>query len=274
LLESAARLLEPGSLGLELAMTRGDESYGVAGLLLVTGSSFRQGLARSLGYQRLWGDGERFRLVAAADGCAVHFRHPGPSRLAAAVATECAFVEVLEAVRALVEPDAVPLEVEFTHDALGDTSALADHFGVAPRFARAESRILLDSALVDRPLRAFRDLLGAALERQAARALSLLPARHSVAARVRPLLSDEAGLNRSMVEVARALRLSSRTLQRRLTREGTSFQRLHDEQRESLALDLEREGIAAKEIAYRLGFQDPSALARAKRRWGRKLRRT
>jgi len=267
LLEAAAARLGVNGLGVELALTRSDESYGAAGLLLVTGSTFRQGLARSLGYQRLWGDGERFALVPTADGCAVRFRHPGPSRVAAAVTAECALAEVLEGVRALVERDAIPLSVELAHAPLGEVEVLSDHFGVEPRFEQPENRIVLPARLVDQPMHALRELLGAALERQAARALSLLPARDSIAARVLPLLADEQGLGQSLADVASALRVSSRTLQRRLQQEGTSFDQLVDDARRAQALTLEQLGTPAKEIAFRLGFQDPSALSRARRRW-------
>jgi AraC-like DNA-binding protein len=269
LLESAAAALGANGLGLALALTRSDESYGAAGLLLVTGATFRQGLSRSLRYQRLWGDGDRFSLVPTPAGYAVRFHHPGASRLAAAIAAECAFAEVLAGVRALVDPAAVPLAVELSHAALGDSRTFAEYLGIAPRFEQSDNRIVFTAALFDRPMHAVRDLLGAALERQAAQALSMLPARHSIVARVRPLLAGEAGLRRSLTDVAAALRVSPRTLQRRLTQGGTSFQELVDETRRTLALELERAGTPVKEIAYRLGFQDPSALARARRRWRR-----
>jgi len=268
LLEGAAAAIGANGLGVELALTRSDESYGAAGLLLVTGSSFRQGLSRSLGYQRLWGDGERFALLETSNGCAVRFRHPGPSRLAAAITAECALAEVLAGVRALVDPDAAALAVDLAHAPLGPADVLSDHFGVPPRFERPDNRIELAAHLVDRPMHAVRDLLAAALERQAARALSLLPAaRSSIAARVRPLLDVEGGLERSLADVAAALRLSPRTLQRRLQQEGTSFDELVDGARRAQARSLEQLGTPAKEIAFRLGFQDPSALSRARRRW-------
>lgn len=267
LLELAADALGPSALGLELALTRIDESYGAAGLLLVTGSSFRAGLARSLAYQRLWGDGERFSLLPIGSDWMVRFRHPGQSPLAAAITSECALTEVLEGLRALVDADAVPLSVELEHAPLGPSLPLAEHWGVEPRFEQPHSRIVIAGELMDRPMHALRDLLGSALERQAARALSLLPARDSLRDRVVPLIAGEAGVVRSLDDVATALRASPRTLQRRLNREGTSFQELLDAERQRLAAELDRLGVPAKEAAFRLGFQDPSALARARRRW-------
>jgi AraC-like DNA-binding protein len=267
LLELAAAELGADGLGLELALTRIDESYGAAGLLLVTGSTFRSGLARSLAYQRLWGDGERFALLPAGSDWAVRFRHPGSSELASAVTAECALTEVVEGLRALVDADAAPLAVELAHAPLGPSHVLAERFGVVPRFEQPVCRVVIAAELMDRPMHALRDLLGDALERQAARALSLLPARASLRERLVPLLAGEAGVKRGLDEVARSLRMSPRTLQRRLGSEGTRFQELLDRERERLATELERLGVPTKEAAFRLGFQDPSALSRAKRRW-------
>ena len=68
--------------------------------------------------------------------------------------------------------------------------------------------------------------------------------------------------------VARQLHMSARTLQRRLAREGTSYQTLLDLLRKELCLEhLVNPGISLSEIAYLAGFSDSSALARDVRRW-------
>lgn len=267
LVEMAAAKIGAAEFGLELALTRIDESYGAPGLLLLTAPTFRRGLERAFAFQRLWGDGERFRLNAAAGDAVVSFRHPGSSRLARAVLAECALVEVLEGVRALVDRDASPRVVELEHEPLGDFSELAAHFGVEPRFAAPENRITLPAGLVDRPLHGLRDLLSHAFERQAARALSLLPQRDSIADRVRPLVAGEAGVVRTLGDVAGALHMSPRTLQRRLRSEATSFDALLDDARRALAQKLTAQGLSNQEVSFRLGFQDASALVRARRRW-------
>ena len=61
---------------------------------------------------------------------------------------------------------------------------------------------------------------------------------------------------------------SQRTLQRRLQEEGTSFQTLLDDTRRELAEQyLAQPGMSLLEIAYLLGFADPSNFFRAFRRW-------
>jgi AraC-like DNA-binding protein len=69
-------------------------------------------------------------------------------------------------------------------------------------------------------------------------------------------------------DVARRLAVSSRTLQRRLRTEGTTFKAEVDATRESLARSyLRRTKLSGTEIAYLLGFEEPNSFFRAVRRW-------
>jgi AraC-like DNA-binding protein len=69
-------------------------------------------------------------------------------------------------------------------------------------------------------------------------------------------------------EVATALHLSEKTLQRRLKDEDTSYQQVLDEVRRELAQQYLREGpISVCEVTFRLGFSDQSSFTRAFRRW-------
>jgi AraC-like DNA-binding protein len=68
--------------------------------------------------------------------------------------------------------------------------------------------------------------------------------------------------------VAAEFNMSNRTLRRRLQEETTSYQEILDDVRAELArhyLTKERRDI--DEVAFRLGFSDPSAFTKAFRRW-------
>jgi AraC-like DNA-binding protein len=68
--------------------------------------------------------------------------------------------------------------------------------------------------------------------------------------------------------MARLLKMSVRTLHRRLSDEGTSHKQLLEQLRRELAATYLRErAIAISEAAYLLGFSEPSAFHRAFRRW-------
>lgn len=266
-IERTAARLGAAGLGLALAQVRDDAAYGAAGLLLLASDSLRQGLRLAFAYQRIWGDGERFTLSPVRDGIAVGFRHPGWSELARAVLAECALAETLGGARALVDPHAKPLEVEFAHAALGDDSVLVDYFGVVPSYGGTANTIVLAAELVDQPLGLRGELLRSVFEQQCRHALGQLSERSSVAQRVRRLIGEFLEGPVGIAQVSARLRMSHRTLQRKLRAEGTSFQALVDGVRRARADALIASGAPKKEAALRIGYSDPSGFLRARRRW-------
>lgn len=72
----------------------------------------------------------------------------------------------------------------------------------------------------------------------------------------------------SLKEMARHFQLSERTLQRRLSEQGTSLNDLRDEIRRDMSLTLLKEtNLSISEICYRLGYSAPSAFSRSVSRW-------
>lgn len=87
--------------------------------------------------------------------------------------------------------------------------------------------------------------------------------------RVRKAAMEELrGGDPSIQFVAKKLNVTARTLQRRLSDEGASYQTVLDELRADLAdRYLETEGLSVTEVAFLLGYAEPSSFARAYRRW-------
>lgn len=73
--------------------------------------------------------------------------------------------------------------------------------------------------------------------------------------------------NCTPLDVAQALGMSERSLQRRLLEAGTNFRRVLDDFRQSEAERLLVQGVAACEVAVQLGFSDQTVFSRAFRRW-------
>ena len=69
-------------------------------------------------------------------------------------------------------------------------------------------------------------------------------------------------------DIAKALHVSVRTMQRRLADEGTSFKKLLDDMRRELALQYIRDpAVSINEITYLLGYSEPANFSRAFKRW-------
>jgi AraC-like DNA-binding protein len=76
------------------------------------------------------------------------------------------------------------------------------------------------------------------------------------------------GRRPTIEDIADALHVSSRTLQRRLQDEGSSFQRVLEEARHQLArLYLNNSVLELNEAAYLLGYEDGNSFVRAFRTW-------
>lgn len=72
----------------------------------------------------------------------------------------------------------------------------------------------------------------------------------------------------SIDDVAANFNLSSRSLQRKLKEEGSSFKEIVDRIRKELALEYLRDGSnQIKDVAYSLGYNGSSAFVRAFKRW-------
>jgi len=92
--------------------------------------------------------------------------------------------------------------------------------------------------------------------------------RPGFAGQVRVVVTQRLPRGAPMVETAAALGVSERTLRRRLTAAGTSYQRLLDEVRGSLAEELLGTGrLSVEEIGLRLGYAEASSFIAAHRRW-------
>ena len=69
-------------------------------------------------------------------------------------------------------------------------------------------------------------------------------------------------------EVAAQMHLTTRTLQRKLQEENTTFRTLVDGIKEELACNLLlNKNLSVTEIAYQLGYAEPSTFQRAFRQW-------
>ncbi len=93
--------------------------------------------------------------------------------------------------------------------------------------------------------------------------------RSPFAVRVRSVVRRSLGTGRSgCADVASALALHPRTLQRRLSAEGTSFDRIRDEARaDLLRRDLAQGELPLSQVAALLDYGEQSALTRSCRRW-------
>lgn len=167
--------------------------------------------------------------------------------------------------------EGAPLAVEatFQHPAPPNASRYEKELRCPVRFDAPDTRVAIRRGAFELPLRHPDPALFTYLEAHAAKLQARVPDRPALSARVRGALVEK--LSEGEPEqgtLARRLGMSERTLQRRLRDENTSFAALLDEARAELARTyLGDQRLAVFEVAYLLGYSEPSAFNRAFRRW-------
>lgn len=149
-----------------------------------------------------------------------------------------------------------------------DPQPFEDYLGT--RMKRGdEIRVTFDASDAHRPFLSANRAMWDIFEPELRKRLSDLASDATVTDRTRAVLTEalpsgQAGMDR----VARLLGVSSRTLQRRLRGEGTSYKEVVDATRESLALHyLRSTQLTSTEIAFLIGFDEATSFFRAFQRW-------
>jgi AraC-like DNA-binding protein len=142
-------------------------------------------------------------------------------------------------------------------------------FACPVRFRQPSNEFTLSRATWDAPGRASSSELLRTLEAHADRLIAGLRTERALAADVARLVAEELqGGTLTLASIARRMAMSPRTLQRRLELEHTTFADVLDQTRRHFADAYLREpNLALTEIAYLLGFSEPSAFTRAFQRW-------
>ena len=266
LLELGCRLTGNPSLHLRLAESGDPQNMGVVGRIIMNCESLRQAACQ-------W---ERYGELACSAGSAHHeegagrfryvFNYPGEvsHRL-----VEHTVVSTLNFCRRFTGRDIIPIDVRFRHQPQPYKKEYERIFRCPVLFSQRENTLALRRSDADVPPSRRDRYLQALLTRHADSLINGSLQGHG--------LRDEVGeaIRRGLPQgdtdirtVSRGMNMSRWTLNRRLKAEGTSFRSLLEETRKSLALSyLRSRDRSSSEVAFLLGFSEPSAFNRAFKRW-------
>jgi AraC-like DNA-binding protein len=164
--------------------------------------------------------------------------------------------------------DFVPTRVELQMPEPPDMRRHREVFRCPLVYGCARTVVVFPRSVWQLPLAGASQELKEVLERHAAEMLARRDDGDALA-RVRAAIRTELPQGPPKLEtVASRVAMSMRTLQRRLGDAATTFQTLvEDERREAAKSYLRRPDLAVGEVAYLLGYSEPSAFARAFKRW-------
>ena len=268
--EMAAEHTGDPSFGLHTAESLRAGVFDVLDYAVRTAPTLGDALERLLRYSRLEHEPAIFQLCSR--GTTTRIEHSFGTRAVIPCPQEAEFTlaSIVVIGREIVAGGLQPIAVEFMHRMPLDTREHMRIFGVEPRFEARVNALELDAATMSRPIITADPALSRIMERQAEAALrSIGLAEESTTERVRRMIAETLPEGRcSITTVAPKLGLSGRTLQRKLEVEGSTFGGVLDNVRRDLGLHYLRDGnLTLAEIAYLLGYSEPSPFHRAFKRW-------
>jgi AraC-like DNA-binding protein len=265
---AAARLTNDLDLGLHAAEGIRPGALGALGYALRTSDTFGVSLERLCRYHRVLHDAAEVQLMVRGRHAVLSHRLPIPGGVPRAV-SEYVVAAWLITSRQATGVNWIPVEARFPHPAPEDISEHRRLLGCTLKFEHDRSELVFSRDLLAMPFLSADPSLQAILEARVQAMLQKLPRGEAVTDGVRRLLTGElCNGEPSLLHIAPQLHMSPRTLHRRLENEGTSFRQvLAEVRRELAARHLIERRLAVGEIAFLLGFSEPSAFHRAFKRW-------
>ncbi|WP_250480893.1 AraC family transcriptional regulator [Caballeronia sp. GAOx1] len=161
-----------------------------------------------------------------------------------------------------------PMLARFSYPAPPHASIYPEYLGCPCEFDADECQLIYDGAILElKPHLADRHS-AALLQETCDRLIGQAKTSTGVSGEVYQVLMRKPGEFPGMETVASALKMTSRTLRRRLESEGTSFVAIVDDVRCSLATEyLKTTKLSTDDVAMLVGFTDTANFRRALKRW-------
>ena len=255
------------AIGLQLGTETKIERFHPVGLAALSTENFGAGISQMARYKQLTCP-EEILQQTADDEWSVQFRWLLANESEPPVLIECCFAWVLSIGRLGTGTRLEPLRVEFVQSR-AHLKILALHFGCPVVCGATRNAIVFRAADAQRPFVTRNAELLGMLAPQFEKELKQENSDENFIERVRLAIQQQlTGRRPTIDDIADALHISIRTLQRRLQDEGFSFQRVLEEARHQLARHyLNNSVLELNEAAYLLGYEDSNSFVRAFRTW-------
>ena len=255
------------AIGLLLGSETKTERFHPIGLAALSTENFGAAINQMARYKQLTCP-EEILQEHSEEEWSIQFRWLLAEQVEPLVLIECCFAWVLSTARHGTGTRLLPVRVEFTQPR-PHIKAIERHFGCPVVCGAARNAIVFRASDAHRRFVTRNAELLAMLAPQFEEELKQENGDESFVERVRTAVQQKlTGRRPTVRDIAVALHISSRTLQRRLQSGGSSFQRVLDEARHGLARHyLNNSVLELNEAAYLLGYEDGNSFVRAFRTW-------
>lgn len=272
LLDAGALFASDPHFGLHVGECVKLGTYSVYGLVLLACRDLRQALEQTMRYEALAHELGRSQIQAEAEAEGGLARYEWISHYpqASRHLVESVFAGIQTFGRWLAGGQLPAAQIAFTHDSDADAGEYERVFGGRPRFGAPANTADFDAALLALPVPNADVQMYPVLQQHAERLLAQrVPSKPTIVDQVRAaIIRNLAQDCVRLAAIAQELELSPRTLQRKLSEAGASFQQVLDDARFALAQDyLRQPGLSLTDIAFLLGYQEQSAFTHAFKEW-------
>ncbi len=254
-------------LGLETGDFVQPGSYSVLGYITMSCATLGEAIARIAPFEKLVGDMGITRLEDQGDQLRLVWQCAYTDPVVRPHLVDNVFASWIRYARWLADDDlAAPLSVSLARTSPGEAfeSAYRSRWGCPVSFGAECDAVTIPRSLLSVPLRQPDPSLRKTLEAHAQTQLATLAKDTALVTRVKHSIQQQLrqGITRQDM-VAEHLGMTSRTLQRRLSQEGVSYQALLDEVRQAMAEDLlANTALGIPEIGERLGYSESTSFHR------------
>ena len=255
------------AIGLLLGTETKTERFHPIGLAALSTENFGSAIDQMARYKQLTCP-EEILQERDDEEWSIQFRWLLADEIEPPVLNECCFAWVLSIARHGTGMRLSPLRVEFVQPR-AQVKTMERHFACPVVCGAARNAIVFRAADAQRPFVTRNAELLGMLAPQFEEELRQENGDENFIERVRVAIQQKlAGRRPNIEDIADALHISSRSLQRRLQDEGASFQRVLEEARHQLARHyLNNSVLELNEAAYLLGYEDSNSFVRAFRTW-------
>ncbi len=250
------------------AAMRSDE-YGAFGLAWKSAPNLRGSYNRSERYGHVLGSAETYSLNETSEGLFFELQKAGDGRPGMILSNEASMSAVDMISKEVSTENFMPIAVYFKHAPRGDVSVYEDHFGCPVHFESGRDALLVSSYSIDVPNKLGDETIASFFDRHLEQELALLSSDEGFELSVRRVVSNVLSEGVPTLSlIATEMGMGTRTLQRRLSEQGLSFQNVVDMARKDLAQRLLKEtDYSLAEVAFLTGFSEQSGFTRAFKRW-------
>ena len=263
----ASQIADSG-FAIRAAATARVRHFGLLGYVVGFSATLRDALLCLQRYGRVLTEAVEFRLEESARHPSLILGHDalGPGQ---AFAQDYRLAAALQSAREITGIDLTPIEVRFTYPQPPSILAHRQHFRSPLTFGATTSAIVFRAPDLDLPVTRADARLADYLSHYADQVLTSLvrddTARHAVRAAIWSVLAVG---KPTLKRVATAMGVPTRTLQRHLAAEGTSLHQETEQIRKTMAVATLRDGsVSVADVAFLLGYAEPSAFFRSFKRW-------